>query len=338
MILISGATGFLGSYLLYRLIKEGHKIRAVKRTSSNFKQVKIAFDFMNKGHFKDFDSYQEKIEWIDADLTELDDLKPAFQDVSEVFHLSGVVSFQAKDKLAVLSGNVGATKNMVNLSLQNGIKRFHFASSISSLGRGNEAQVDESDLSTQKSSNSIYGMSKLMSELEVWRAFNEGSKGIIINPGVVIGPAIEENDISKIFRLLQKGFNYYTTGINGYVDVRDVADFMYEMSRDEELFNERYLLVSENVSYKDLFALVDAGFGLQNVKKEANDEMSRLVSLADRLRAFVTRSNPIITAELLRLATSKYYYDNSKVKKALNKEFISIGQSVADTCEYLKYA
>lgn len=336
MILMSGATGFLGSYLLFRLVKEGHKVRAIKRTSSNFNQVKLAFDFWNMGFFKSFDQYNQLIEWVDADITEVADLALHFEGVEEIFHLSAVVSFQGKDKDAVMEANLGATKNMVNLALSKNIEKFHFVSSIASLGRATKEFVDENDFIAQKSYSSIYAVSKYMSELEVWRAYSEGLMGVIVNPGVVIGSAVEENEVTRIFRLLQKGFNYYTSGVNGYVDVRDVADFLYELSRKEEKYNERYVLVSENISYKDLFSYVDKGFGIQKAKKEANYKLSYLVSVVDRIRAFITRSNPIITPELLKLATSKFYYNNSKAKKALNKEFISIAESVSDTCNYLK--
>jgi nucleoside-diphosphate-sugar epimerase len=336
MILISGATGFLGSYLLFRLLKEGHQVRAIKRSSSNLKQVKLAFDFLNQNEFSDFESYNQQIDWVDADLTCLADLKTCFHGIDEIFHLSAIVSFQGKEKDYLLNVNVGATKNMTDLALENGVNKFHFVSSIASLGRGDKETIDESEFSHHKKQGSVYGISKYMSELEVWRSYKEGLKGVIVNPGVVIGPAVEENEVSKIFRLIQKGFKYYTKGVNGYIDVRDVADFLYELSRDEKLYNERYILVSDNVSYKELFQQMYKHFEIPTKAKEANYFLSYLVSILDRFRAFISRSNAIITPELLKLATSRYYYNNSKVINALKKDFIEVEKSVADTCQFLK--
>jgi dihydroflavonol-4-reductase len=336
MILLSGATGFIGSYFLFSLLAEGKSVKAIRRESSSLNQVKLAFDCMNNGKFKDFDTYMSNIDWCYADLLNFADLESCFENVDEVFHLAAGVSFQGNVAQDIIHNNLQTTRNMLHQCQLHGVHTFHFCSSIAALGRGDKAKIDEQDFNQHKKFSSAYALSKYLSEMEVWRAYQEGMQGVVVNPGVVIGPAVDEQEVSKIFRMIQKGFSYYTNGVNGYVDVRDVASFFLHLSQDSSTWKQRYILSSENVSYEFLFKRIAAAFELQTNFREAGKPLGKLVHYMDSIRSFFMGRKAVITTQLLKLVYSKHFYDNQKVRKATGRDFISIGDSVAFMCQHLK--
>jgi len=336
MILLTGATGYAGSYLLYELVGKGEKVRAVKRPESSLEQVKFAFRVMNKDQNFTLQDYLEQIEWVDADLTDFNAYPSLLDDIHEIYHAAALVSFHNKDKKKIEELNVGATANLVNSALQNHIKKFNFISSVASLDRNDDGICDEQNLATAKIFRSAYSKSKYMAEIEVWRGFHEGLQGVIVNPGVILGPATGKTDVLRIFNMIRKGFRYYTSGQNGYVDVRDIARFTLMLAGKESACCQRFLLVSENVRYKDMFDLIAREFGVLPPRKEAGKTIQKMVYFADRIRSTLSGKAPVITRELIDLINSNYEYKNTKVLHESGLEFIPVATSIADTCRYMK--
>lgn len=119
MILVTGGTGFVGSYLIKDLLKSGEKVRATKRATSTLELL---------------EGYVEQIEWVEADLNELGKLDELLNGVEKVYHCAGLVSFQSHDYAKLMKVNVEGTANLVNACLQNGVKKFLYVSSVVTLG------------------------------------------------------------------------------------------------------------------------------------------------------------------------------------------------------------
>ena len=134
MILVTGGTGFVGSHLLYHLVVAGENVRAIKRPTSSMESCKIIFGY----YTKDISELFSKIEWVDADLLDVDELYNAMHGVNRVFHAGALVSFDSRRKNEVVEVNQKGTANLVNISLELGIDKFCFVSSIAALG--NDAQ------------------------------------------------------------------------------------------------------------------------------------------------------------------------------------------------------
>ena len=171
--------------------------------------------------------------------------------------------------------------------------------------------------------------------MEVWRAYNEGLKGVIVNPGVIIGPVCDNHEISRIFNMIRKGFRYYTNGQNGYVDVRDVADFMVQLANKEEAQRQRYLMIAENISYRDFFEMIAASFGVKAPDKEAGKTLQKTLLVADTVRSMLTGKSSVVTKELIELITSRYDYRSDKIIGELGIAFRPVRQSVEDTCRFM---
>ena len=126
MILVTGGTGLVGSHLLYHLTLENDAIRAIHRKNSDLNAVRNVFRF----YTDDFEPLIEKIEWVEADITEIFTLEKAFANVTEVYHCAAMVSFDPKDYKAMRKINIEGTSNIVNFCIDFSIKKLCFVSSI----------------------------------------------------------------------------------------------------------------------------------------------------------------------------------------------------------------
>ena len=110
------------------------------------------------------------------------------QGITQVYHCAAIVSFDPKDKDHLLKINIEGTANVVNACIDAGVKKLVHVSSVAALGRIRKGEtVTEKMNWTEETSNSIYGKSKYLGELEVWRGIGEGLQAVIVNPTVIFG-------------------------------------------------------------------------------------------------------------------------------------------------------
>ncbi|MCX6246526.1 MAG: NAD-dependent epimerase/dehydratase family protein [Bacteroidetes bacterium] len=332
MILVTGGTGLLGSHVLFELARQGRKVRAVKRTTSDTAMVRKVFSYYSEVP----DELLKNIEWFDADLLDFGAISDALEGINEVYHIGAVVSFYPSDHKAMLKVNIEGTASLVNQCLDKGVEKFCYVSSVATLGRGlNGNPTSEEDYWVTTRKNTIYSVSKYGAEREVWRAMEEGLHAVIVNPAFILGPGFW-NDNSGLFRLVWEGLKYYTDGINGYVDARDIARAMIQLM-DRNIFNERFLLSAGNISYEQLFGMMAKCLGKPAPAVKIPGIVPEMMWRFEALRTFFTRSTPILTREMAYTMGQKYLYTHDKIKKALDFEFTPLDQSIREICEiYLK--
>lgn len=328
MILVTGGTGLVGSHLIKQLLLQNKSFRALKRCTSNLSWLRRRIDN---------DDLFNRIEWVDGDVLDVFSLLEAMQGVEKVYHCAAVVSFRPKDNERMMKINVEGTANIVNMALQSGVKKLCHVSSIASLSRvGDGKPIDEKAVWKDSKLNTQYAISKYCSEREVWRGTVEGLDAVIVNPSMIIGPGDWNNSSSKMFLTAYKGLKYYTEGINGFVDVRDVARSMIELT-DSEIKNERFIISAEDYSFRDFFAQVSFFLGKPVPNIKVTPFLAAIAWRIEALKSFLTGRSSIITRETASTANQKNYYSNEKIKKALNFQFIPVAQSIKDTSyEFLK--
>lgn len=327
MILVSGGTGLVGSHLIYKLISQGKKVVAIHRASSDKSKLEHCVSLYSS----EYKSLMDLVEWREADLRDIISLEGAFENVTEVYHCAATVSFQSKDKEELIRNNVQSTANIVNIAIQKGVRKLVYTSSIAALGRESEKKYsNEESYWVDSEENSVYSKSKYLAELEVWRGGQEGLDVAIVNPGIILGPADWNEGSSALFKKMYKGLKYYTLGSTGFVDVRDVANVM-ERLMDSEIVDHRFVLVSKNLGYKDLFVQMADALGVAPPSIEAKKWQSNLLWRIEVLRSVLFGAKAVITKETARSAHSNAYFDNTKVKDLLDFEFIPIEQSIKDT-------
>ncbi len=321
MVLVTGGTGFLGAYIIKHLIEKGHPVRAIKRASST-----VPF-FLPK-------NISEKVQWFEADILDVRQLDEAMKNVSAIIHAAAKVSFHKSDKKTLYTTNVEGCANVVNVALENNIQRFIHISSVAALGRTSHGEkVNEKKEWKDASTNTHYAISKHRGEMEVWRGFAEGLKGVILNPSTILGYGDWNTSSCAIFKNVYNEFPYYTEGINGFVDVNDVACAAVALL-ETDISRERFIINSDNYSFKKIFDLIAEGFNKKKPWRMATPLMGSIAWRMAAIKGFLTRSKPLLTKETAKIAKSKTYFDNSKILKALPQfHFASLEDSIKNACK-----
>ncbi len=335
MIFITGCTGLLGSHLVAEIVK-GQKskvksqIKLLCRKNSDLSLLKNVLSRYG------FDEIPNNIEFVYGDVLDYDVLEEAMHDVDEVYHCAAVVSFDASDKNSLMRVNVEGTRNMVNAALQCGVNKFCHVSSIAALGRALEGEtIDEESPWTHSKNNSVYSNSKHEGEMEVWRGIAEGLNATIVNPSLILGAGKWDSSSCELFNTIAKGFPFYTTGINGFVDVKDVARAMI-MLMENNKFGQRYCLNGALISYQDLFKLMADNFKVKAPYIKVGKFLSEIAWRVFWLIGKIKGKKPLITKETARTATRRYSYSSAKIIKELNFTFTPIEESVREICENFK--
>lgn len=333
MIFVTGGTGFLGSHLIHALLASGKTIRALKRENSRFDLFDRVFSFYNDIP----QSAINRIEWVTGDLNDIILLENFLNNVTEIYHAAGLVSFQPGDKKKLMAVNIEGTANLVNAALTRNIQKFCFVSSIAALGRTDENHIiDEKTVWKSSKRNSNYAVSKYGGEREVWRGMEEGLNAVIVNPAVILGPGETDSGFGKMVKVVRKGLKLYSKGVNGFVDVRDVVRIMIALT-ESNITGERFILSEDNYSYRDIFAMIAGDTGKAEPKYGANGLLSNLAWMLSWAQGKLLRQKPLITKETAITANSDYRYSNAKIKASLNYRFIPIRQTIKEGCRfYLK--
>lgn len=320
MILVTGGTGFIGAYIIKELVQKGYSVRAIRR--SNKLPFFISPDIFNK------------VEWVSGDVLDIISLDEAMKGVDAVIHSAALVSFIKKERKQMYQVNVEGTANVVNLALENNVQRLVHISSISALGRTAAGEhVTEEKKWTESKINTHYGISKQKAEIEVWRAIGEGLNAVIINPSTVVGFGNWHNGSCAIFKNIYKEFPWYSTGINGYVDVEDVARTAV-LLMESSISGERFIVNCDNWEFRKLFDTIADAFGKKRPSREAGLFLSGIAWRLEKIKALLTGKKPLLTRETARIGISKTYWETGKIRNALpGFSFTPLELSIAKACK-----
>ena len=315
MILVTGGAGLLGNELITQLLSQGRQVRAI----------------YNKTPLQDFNT--GNFEQIQCNILDVMGLEDAMQGIEQVYHCAAIVSFIPKLKREMFKINIEGTANVVNVALDAGVKKMVHVSSVAALGRIREnEQINETMNWTEETSNSHYGHSKYLAELEVWRGIGEGLNAVIVNPVIILGAGDWNSGSSQMFKSVYDNFPWYTEGITGFVDVRDVASAMIQLM-DSEIEAERFIVCAENKTYRDVFNLIAKAFGRAVPRKKVSPLLAKIVWRFEKIKSLITGKNPLVTKETSATALAKVNFDNTKLKKFLPDFFYrSIEETIIDTC------
>ncbi len=328
MILVTGGTGLTGSHLLLELVREGRKVRALKRSDASLEKVKKTFSWYDA----DVENLMKKIEWVDGDVMDIFSLEAALEGVEQVYHCAGKVSFDKRDSHSLLRVNQNGTANLVNASIDAGVKKLCHVSSVSALGKTQQGEtITENHFWKTSRQNSIYAISKYAGEREVWRGQEEGLDAVVINPSIIIGPGDWRSGSTRLFSTIWNGVPAYTNGIGGYVDVRDVAKVMVQLM-DSEIKGQRYIVSSENWSFEKIIKSIAASLHKKPPRLKLYPWMGEVGWIGEHVLRIFGRT-PTLTKEIARSAFHQFYYDNTKIIRELDYEFIPVEEAIRHTSE-----
>jgi dihydroflavonol-4-reductase len=318
-VFVTGGTGFLGSYLIKELVAKGYTVKSLRRSN------KLPF-YIDKNIF-------DSVQWVDGDILDVIALDAAMQDVDAVIHAAATVSFHKKDRGIMYKTNVEGTANVVNAAIENDIARFVHVSSIAAIGRSSTGDVVDEEKKWQGSKTSThYAISKYRAEMEAWRGYGEGLNMVIANPSTILGYGDWNSSSCAMFKNVYKEFPWYSDGINGFVDVEDVARAIV-LLMENNVSGERYIINGDNWAFRELFNTVADGFGKKRPWKQATPLLGQIAWRLEKIKSWFSGKRPLLTRETARVAHSKTYFSNRKILEALpGFSFTPLKQSIENAC------
>ena len=259
MVLVTGASGFLGGELVKQLIAKGESVRIIKRATSDISHLQNILD---------------KINVVEGDILDVSFLEDAFEGIEKIYHVAAVVGYDSTYYDAMYKCNIEGTANVVNIALDKGIKKLLYVSSIAAIGGKPDEWITEETKWEKTKWTAHYGITKMLAEREVWRGMQEGLEAVIVNPGIIVG--YSQNDNKATMRLFQRIANgkmpVYTNGTNGFVSVEDVADICIQLM-NSKTHSERFIVVGENISFKTYFEQIAKQLQVAPPKKALNKKI-----------------------------------------------------------------
>lgn len=301
--LVTGGTGFVGSNLVAGLVDRGIEVRVLHRATSPL----TALAGLN---------YQSRIGDV---LDDVDTLAAAMDGCGWIFHTAAISDYwRYRGRKQLYRTNIDGTRNMLAAAARAGVDRFVFTSSLAAMGLPAPGrQLTEADEFNLRPGRFPYAYSKHLAEAEVRRGVGGGVPAVTVNPSVVIGPGDVNRIASAMVVEAARGrLRVAAPGGTNFVAVSDVVDG-HIAAAERGRVGERYLLVGENLSFREAFSTVCEVVG-QPVPKLVLPRWTIPVAAAAvaAARAVVGPRLPI-DAKQMRLSAAQIYADGSKARTEL---------------------
>ena len=316
-ILITGGTGFIGSYIIRTLLQAGyHNIIAIKRPSSSKALLGDA---------------AERVQWVDCDLLDVIGIYDIMAETDAVIHSGAMVSFARGDADKLMKVNVEGTANMVNAAIQHQVERFVHISSIASFERKpNQKIIDESTGWEDGKLTTYYARSKYHAEMEVFRGGGEGLSIGILNPSLVLGAGFWTQGSASIFKQIHEGLRFYPKGSTGFVDVRDVANAAV-LLLEKKIENERFIINGHNLSYKLVFDSIAMALSVKKPGIQLTPLLNEIAYWQFKMKSALGLSNKVLTRASIRNASYHFAFDNTQSVEKLGLSYTPIERTIRDT-------
>ena len=328
--LVTGGTGLVGAHLLYHLIIAGEKPVALKRPTSNLQNVINIFNFYSKDGEKLFN----KITWKNCDILDVIVLDEIIKNIQIIYHCAALVSFNNEFKNQMLEVNTVGTSNIIDLSLKHNIKQICYVSSIATLGKNGDLPADENTHWSWEN-KSGYAISKYLAEMEVWRGFSEGLNGFIVNPSLIIGPGFWDSGIGTIIKKTLISGPFYVSGSCGVIDVNDLTKIMISLI-DKKITNERFIINSEHISYKELMTIISTQLNLTKPFIKLPQIILKILICLNIIWNKLTGKKIEISLDTVKYTKKTFLLDSSKIEKAISHSYIKTSESIKKCIELFK--
>lgn len=320
MIFITGANGFVGSYIARKFLQAGYPVKASIRPNSS------------RDLIQDID---DQIMWVEGDILDISFLSEHIQGVDYVIHAAAYISYAPEDKPFMYQVNVDGTANVVNACLKNKVKKLCHLSSVAALGMSQDKKnIDEKHPWQESDLNTNYAQTKHLAELEVWRGKAEGLNMVILNPSIVIGPGDWDRSSTQIFKYVWKEKKYYTEGKINYVDVRDVADIAYRLCLSP-VQSERFIVNAGLTTYQAFLNQVADHLARKKPTQSLSPFLANFAWRFAQAQSLITGKPPFITQDAIRVARKTVHYPSDKLRNKLDFQFHELDDTIKWTCQEL---
>lgn len=322
-VLLTGASGFVGSAVARRLREAGFPVRALVRATSPV------------AHLADLG-----LEFVTGDLRQPESVRRAMSGVRHLFHVAADYRLWARDPDELTQTNVAGTRLLMQEAIREGVERVVYTSSVATLAaRTDGVSADETMPLTEEKAIGVYKRSKVAAERAVEALIAEGLPAVIVNPSTPIGPRdVKPTPTGRIIVEAASGRMpaFVDTGLN-MVHVDDVAEG-HVLAFQRGRIGERYVLGGQNATLAEILATVAGAVGRRppriRIPRQALMPFAHMTEAVAR----VTGREPMLTRDGLRMSKNKMFFSSAKAEAELGYRARPYREGIIDAIEWFRRA
>ena len=320
--LITGATGFVGSAVLRKLVSVGHDVRALVRPQSDRRNL-----------------LELPVEIVHGDLRDRSSLEKAVKGCSVLFHVAADYRFWVPHPDELYEVNVTGSRNIVLAAADAGVERIVYTSSVAVLGSNkDESPADEETPVTLADMIGHYKRSKFLAEAEIRELVkSRGLPVVIVNPSTVVGPRdIKPTPSGRMIIDAASGRMpaYVDTGLN-FVHVEDVAEG-HLLALERGRVGERYILGGTNLTLKEALSEIASIAGRKPPRIRLPHNLVLAVAAIAEAWSRVSGKEPWVNLTSVRLARKKMYFSTEKAQLELGYRPRPIREAFRDAIDWYR--
>ncbi len=320
-VVVTGANGFLGSWVVKRLLGEGHQVQSLVRKSSDLSELEGV-----------------KTEYVYGDVTDLHSLLENFKNVDTVFHLAGLIAYNRADRQKMEKVNVTGTENVIEACRSTGVRKLVHLSSVVAVGAGFSPDQILNEDSTYNLShlNLGYFETKRKAEILVQQACEKKRiDAVILNPSTIYGPGDAKKGSRKTqVKVAQGKFKFYTSGGVNVVAVEDAVDGIVSAWKKGRT-GERYILAGQNLSIKHLFEIIANEAGQKPPSMLLPTPLLHALGIAGDLMGTLGMKSPI-SRENAYTSTLFHWFDSAKAQRELDFKPRAAELAISESVNWMK--
>jgi len=323
MVLLTGASGFVGSAVARRLRAAGFPVRALVRTTSPV------------AHLSDLG-----LDFVTGDLRDADSVRRAMAGIRYLFHVAADYRLWARNPDELTQTNVAGTRLLMQEAMRAGVERVVYTSSVATLAaRTDGVSADETMPLTEDKAIGVYKRSKVAAERAVEALIAEGLPAVIVNPSTPIGPRdVKPTPTGRIIVEAASGRMpaFVDTGLN-MVHVDDVAEGHFA-AFERGRIGERYVLGGQNATLADILATVAGAVGRRPPRIRIPRQALMPFAHVTEAVARVTGREPMLTRDGLRMSKNKMFFSSAKAEAELGYRARPYREGITDAIEWFRRA
>jgi len=300
---VTGATGFVGSALVRKLLERGEDVAVLVRKESDCRNL-----------------LDQKVEVVYGDICDMDSLLRAMRGSTRVYHAAAEYTLWVRDRRSIYEANVKGTRNILAAAVETGVERVVYTSTVGTLGNPGDGTPGREDTPVGlEDMVGDYKKSKFLAEQEALRFAREGLPVVVVNPSTPVGPRdIKPTPTGKMILDFINGkmVAYLNTGLN-LVDVDDVATG-HILAMEKGVPGEKYILGNRDLTLKEIFGILSGLTGIPAPKVRLPYGFVFPIALASTaISDYITHRPPIAPVDAVRMARKYMFFDPSKAVKML---------------------
>ena len=320
-VLVTGANGFLGSWVTRALVQEGHDVYALVRPKSDLSELEGV-----------------NCKYVHGDVTDVHSLLETFKGMDSVFHLAGVIAYKRSQRPLMDKVNVQGTANVVSVCREHKVRRLVYLSSVVAIGGGfsTDEVLNEDSTYNLHDLNLGYFETKNEAEKIVKKACDKHEiDAVILNPSTIYGAGDAKKGSRKMqLKVAQGKLKFYTSGGVNVVAVEDVVDGILRAWKNGKS-GERYILCGENILIKDLFAMIAAEAGVRPPSFQLPDGLLHVLGAAGDMMEKAGLKGPV-SKENAYTATMYHWFDSAKAQRELGFKPRPAREAIHNSVQWMK--